>query len=348
MAELQLIKPESGGSLSRNDKCFNWVVQTIGKDRPTFLDENFLKLLIHDNPKLKPEYILKYLHMSFLTGADPRINQVHLLPFNKKNEVTGQWETVAVTVFSYHFFINQANKTGEYRGVEVSTQVEKVFNPVTNQIEDQLVSTAIANRKDSKPVTYKARWNEYVQFKKDKTPKHQWATKPYIMLEKCAIAGAMRWQFPEALSNMYITEEFDMDKGNVSLAEEKQREQDELWKQGKTTEELTPGHPEFIFPDRKFRGKKLKEVKIDELHDRCEYIKKRMSKEGYNFDQKDADELYTIELYLFKKEISSKPIEDLEKMYDEYEALGSGEDWQEVSHYQEKMDLMKEILEFSE
>lgn len=57
------------------------------------------------------------------------------------------------------------------------------------------------------PYSASARWSEYVQTKKDGNPNQIWATKPYIMLGKCAEALALRKAFPDELSGMYSDEE---------------------------------------------------------------------------------------------------------------------------------------------
>ena len=63
--------------------------------------------------------------------------------------------------------------------------------------------------RDNEKIAYsaKARYSEYVQTKKDGLPNHMWATKPYIMLGKCAEALALRKAFPDELSGMYADEE---------------------------------------------------------------------------------------------------------------------------------------------
>lgn len=59
------------------------------------------------------------------------------------------------------------------------------------------------------PYTASARFSEYVQTKKDGTPNRMWATKPFIMLGKCAEALALRKAFPDEYSGLYSDEEME-------------------------------------------------------------------------------------------------------------------------------------------
>lgn len=52
-----------------------------------------------------------------------------------------------------------------------------------------------------------AHYSEYVALKKDGKPNMMWATKPHIMLSKCAEAMALRKAFPAELSGLYTKEE---------------------------------------------------------------------------------------------------------------------------------------------
>lgn len=56
-----------------------------------------------------------------------------------------------------------------------------------------------------------AHWDEYVATKKDGTVTHMWATKPALMLAKCAEMLALRKAFPNDLSGLYSSEEMGTD-----------------------------------------------------------------------------------------------------------------------------------------
>lgn len=63
-------------------------------------------------------------------------------------------------------------------------------------------------RKDwERPMTGVAHWSEYVQTTKEGRPTQFWASKPHIMLAKCAEAIALRKAFPQQMAGAYSPEE---------------------------------------------------------------------------------------------------------------------------------------------
>lgn len=71
------------------------------------------------------------------------------------------------------------------------------------------------------PYTASARFSEYVQTKKDGTPNRMWATKPFIMLGKCAEALALRKAFPDEYSGLYSDEEMEQADNDAHLPQGK-------------------------------------------------------------------------------------------------------------------------------
>jgi phage recombination protein Bet len=263
-----------------------------GGDSQRIFNENYLRLFQHEHSDVGFPYLVKFIQLAQLTGADPRKNQIHLTSYFDRNS----GGKVGVPVFSYHFFLDKANQTGQMKGVTVDSQVEEVFNPVTNKVEKQLVSTAIASREGRKDVTFKARWSE---FNNAKNP--MWRNKPYTMLQKCAIAGALRWQFPETLGNMFIQEEMrDQDTleavANVIDAESNQEALSQY-----TSEEREPGNPEYVFLDGKFRGKRLNETDFTELEKYYDYLEKKKNKG--TLEEKFVEIFNSIQIFLENEEL---------------------------------------------
>ena len=167
-------------------------------------DDNYLDIIDRLHSDLPMRYKIDFIQKAQLSGADPRKNQIHLTTYNSKDKVTGKWGKVGVCIFSYHFFLSVANQTGQFENSEIVSEVEDVFNPIKGESEKQLVSTATVYRKGRKPVIFKARWKECYN------PKNLiWASRPYQMLEKTALANALRWAFPETMSGMFISEEIN-------------------------------------------------------------------------------------------------------------------------------------------
>ncbi len=176
--------------------------QISSNDAKRTFDENYLRILFNQNADIDISYVIDFLHQAQLSGANPAQKQIYLTKYYNKT----QGRKVGVVVFSYHFFLSQANLTGEMRGLKVETVVEEIYNPITKQTEKELVSTATVTREGRGSTVFKARWSEFYN---KNSP--QWQEKPYIMLEKTAIANVLRWAFPESLSGMFIDEEMSED-----------------------------------------------------------------------------------------------------------------------------------------
>jgi len=161
--------------------------------------ENEIQKIFLENQDLKQRDIISYLHLAQLTGANPALKQIYLVAhFDKKKGYR-----VGTPIFSYHFLLAKAKETGKYKGVSVKTSVEDVFNPITGDMKKELVSTATIEV-DGFISEFKAHWSEFFN-----PVNHIWKSKPYIMLEKCAIANVLKRAFPEALNGMVTEVEYN-------------------------------------------------------------------------------------------------------------------------------------------
>jgi phage recombination protein Bet len=189
------------------------------KDRRMELDLNWLSLQTREHPELQAADFIDFINQCQLTGADPRRKQAHLVTFKKKikvydpqqNKQVDQWVTKASTIFSYHFFITKAQETGEMQGLKIEDGIGDYANPNTKQIFKENFCKVTVTRKGC-PYEFTAWYPEFVKVKKDfttgvETVTEMWLKMPKMMLQKCAIANALRLAFSEALVGMYISEE---------------------------------------------------------------------------------------------------------------------------------------------
>lgn len=180
------------------------------------LNANFFYQLAASNPQLDKQDFIGFLQQCLLNGADPRRKQVYLIPRTSKGETKG------TTVFAYQFFIAKAQATGLLDGFDVETIKEDYTHPQTGKTMKSLTSIAKVYRKDqSHPVIYKARFWEFAGKKYDGSLTMIWKEKPYLMIEKCAIANAMRLAFPDDLSGMYTQEEMSHVQGTPIIVDTK-------------------------------------------------------------------------------------------------------------------------------
>jgi phage recombination protein Bet len=180
-------------------------------------EENYLKMLFEKHKELPKGDIIEFIHKAQQTGANPSLNQIFLIERNTK--VGYEWKKVGTVVFSYNFIQAIANQTGEYEGYTIRTELQDKFDVTDFTAKKMLCSICVVKRR-GKEFPYTAWWDEYVQTRKDdktgnQVPSGTWAAKPYMMIEKCALSGALRRAFPEALSGMYCEEEMEAANGEM-------------------------------------------------------------------------------------------------------------------------------------
>ena len=135
-------------------------------------------------------------------GLDPFARQIHAVKRSTWNATTRQNEdrmTIQVGIDGLRLV---ADRTGRYApGREASFTYK----------DGALVSATAYVLKLVGGVWHEcastAFWSEYAALKRDGTPTQMWATKPHIMLSKCAEAAALRRAFPAELSGVYTDDE---------------------------------------------------------------------------------------------------------------------------------------------
>ena len=141
-----------------------------------------------------------FLNVCKLKRLDPFTGQVHCV---KRWDSTLGREKMSIQVGIDGFRVI-AVRSGELAGIS-----DPEFDSEDEQRPEWARVTVYRYGRDNEKIAYpaKARFSEYMQTKKDGSPNIMWATKPYIMLGKCAEALALRKAFPDELSGMYSDEE---------------------------------------------------------------------------------------------------------------------------------------------
>lgn len=157
---------------------------------------------------------LKIIRDSFLSGASESEARVliELAKARGLNPITGQihfvqrWNgklkrmTWAAQV-GIDGFRAIAERTGKYEGQdEPEFETDKAGRPIFCRVK--------VYRKDwSRPAVGVAHFAEYVQKTSEGAVTHMWATKPFVMLAKCAEALALRKAFPDNIGGLYTPDE---------------------------------------------------------------------------------------------------------------------------------------------
>lgn len=142
------------------------------------------------------------------TGLSPEARQIFAV--KRRENVDGSWIDVMSTQTSIDGYRLIAQRSNEYAG-----QVAKQWCGEDGRwVDVWLKATPPAAARAgvyrtgfAEPLTAVATYAEYAQTKKDGTPTSMWATKPALMLAKCAEALALRAAFPAELSGLYTQEE---------------------------------------------------------------------------------------------------------------------------------------------
>jgi phage recombination protein Bet len=173
------------------------------------LDKNYIAMLVRNNPTLDKRDFIEFITKCQLTGADPRMNQIYLIVHNAWNSQKRVSEPKGTTVFSYQFFVSRAQQTGQLEGWGVDTVKEPYFDVISELERSSLTAICWVKRVGMEKMVYRARFWEFAKTDKDGKLIGNWKASPYLMLEKCAVANALRWAFPETLGNCYIQEEME-------------------------------------------------------------------------------------------------------------------------------------------
>lgn len=135
-------------------------------------------------------------------GLRPEARQIHMVKRPAYDPATRDYVdkmSIQTGIDGYRLI---ADRTGEYAPGREPTYVYE---------NGRLVSATAYVKKfvrgEWHEVAATAHFDEYAQKKKDGTPTQMWATKPHIMLAKCAEALALRRAFPAELSGVYTDEE---------------------------------------------------------------------------------------------------------------------------------------------
>lgn len=173
------------------------------------MDRNYLASLVRDNPTLNKSDFVNFITKAQLTGADPRLNQIYLIVHNAWNSQKRVSEPKGTTIFAYQFFLQKAQQTGQLESLKVETKREPYLDLQTGRERNSVTTYCTIKRSGKAEIVYPARFWEFAKTDKDGNLSGNWKAAPYMMLEKCAVANACRWAFPETLSGMYISEEME-------------------------------------------------------------------------------------------------------------------------------------------
>lgn len=142
-------------------------------------------------------------------GLNPIAGECYFVKRYDSEKQTMVWAVQA----SIDSFRISAEKTGLYAGQD---EPEYEYDDAGKL---RLARVKVYRRDWTRPAIGVARWDEYVQTKKDGTPARFWTRMPHNQLAKCAEALAMRKAFPKVFANIYAKEEMQQAEGEEQTGE---------------------------------------------------------------------------------------------------------------------------------
>ena len=257
-----------------------------------------LKVTVLQNPELanvaSPIFV-DYLQKMQLTGADPRRNEIYLIPRKKNNKYKDDrgkwidnWVQTATVVFAYQFVVSRGLATGECEGYGVSIVYKDYWRPGMGVESNVPHAVAWVDRKGYKRFEYEAALYEFAEMNDDGAMRGNWR-KWKMMLEKCGIANAFRRAFPDHLSGVYCAEEMTADiSPEVTAVPVNERTATDAIEAHDTTAAapnndnvtaLDPGAYRIQF-GKNFKGMLLRDIPMPELESYLEWLEANASKNG--------------------------------------------------------------------
>lgn len=140
-----------------------------------------------------------FLYTAKQTGLDPLRRQIHAVK-RWDSQLNREVMSIQTGIDGYRLL---AERTGAYApGPEPTFKYDSDGKVIS---ATAYVKKLVAGQWFDVGAT--ALYSEYVGRKKDGSPNQFWATKPHVMLGKCAEALALRRAFPDALAGVYSDDE---------------------------------------------------------------------------------------------------------------------------------------------
>jgi phage recombination protein Bet len=175
----------------------------ITRDQDRFNDRQVAALRQLGLQDATPADLAVFLHISQRTGLDPFARQIYMIARQGK-------QTIQTGIDGFRLVARRAaDRAGESIGYHPTewADADGKWHDVWLSDEPPAAARVIVIRDGVYEFPGTAMYREYVQRARDGKPTQMWATKPALMLAKCAEALALRKAFPQDLAGLHTADE---------------------------------------------------------------------------------------------------------------------------------------------
>lgn len=161
-----------------------------------------------------------FLNFAQRTGLDPFARQIYMI--GRRQKAGDKWTTKWTIQASIDGLRIVAERSGDYAGQvgpEYCGEDGEWRDTWTSHQPPVAARIGVLRHGFSAPLYAVAYYDEYVQTDRDGKATSMWATKPRLMLAKCAEALALRKAFPNDLAGLYTSDEMGSAAANPPAPE---------------------------------------------------------------------------------------------------------------------------------
>lgn len=167
------------------------------------------KYLVSGGGNVTDEDVMMFLSLCKYQHLNPFLKEAYLIKY-------GNSDAPATIVTGKDVFTKRARRIKDYAGKQAGIIV---LNEQTGEVTEREGTFSLPNEKIvggwakvfikgyEQPEYSSVSFEEYVGKTKDGKVNSQWASKPGVMIRKCALVSALREAFPEDFNGMYAPEE---------------------------------------------------------------------------------------------------------------------------------------------
>ena len=200
---------------NKTTKTTNEITYMVNNEEVKLTPQIVRQYLVNGNAdKVTSQEIAYFLHLCKAQKLNPFVKEAYLVKYGNSN---------AQTIISKDAFLKRAELNEFYDGFESGVIVyngqDVIYRKGAFYLKgkEELVGAwcDVYKKNISHAFRTEVNFDEYVGRKSDGSITTMWANKPATMIRKVAVAQALRDAFPNNMSQLYISEEMNVDESTI-------------------------------------------------------------------------------------------------------------------------------------